>query len=283
MPRIFLVVCLTMLTACSGPIISTSVVPAPTVTSSSPALLFTTQNNPGVSTPTVLADSWLAFPSATPADHVLATPSYTLKVVLDYASHSLVADEAIIYQNATGQTLNSIVMAVEPNLWAGCFHLDSLTLDGKDTQGMFLNSDRLEVPLIAPLSPGKNLNFSFHYSLNLPPAGRYHVFGYNSYQINLIDWYPFIVPYSNGWLMHPPAAVGEHLVYDTASFDVTVSLARGSDSLTIAASGPVETTNGIWHYHLQNARTFCLFSQPQLPVCHDHSQRGDHHQLFLCR
>jgi len=262
MQRFLLVVCLVMLTACSGPFIFSPAVPTPTITSSSFARSSPTKSALGFGAPTVLVNSSLAFPLSTPTDQVLSAPSYTLRAILDYASHSLKVDETIVYQNATGLTLNSIVMAVESDLWVGCFQLGSFTLDGKNAQGLILNNDQLDVPLVEPLIPGKNLKITLHYSLNLPSADSRHVFGYNYYQVNLVDWYPFIVPYYNGWLMHPPANVGEHLVYDNASFDVIVSLTKQVSSLIIAASAPAERTNGIWHYYLQNARTFVFSASP---------------------
>ncbi|MCX6033461.1 MAG: M1 family aminopeptidase, partial [Chloroflexi bacterium] len=84
----------------------------------------------------------------------------------------------------------------------------------------------------------------------------HHLFGYNDRQINLVDWYPFIVPYSGGWLLHPPAEVGEHLVYDEANFDVTLSLTDPTLPITLAASSLAEVAAGSWHYLLENSRTF---------------------------
>jgi hypothetical protein len=174
---------------------------------------------------------------------------------MDYISHSLVVNEAISYQNDTGQTLTGLVLAVEPNLWVGCFNLDSLTVSDQDVV-VILNRDRLEVHLATPLVPGQIAYLSLRYSLNLPAADSHHVFGYNNLQVNLVDWYPFIVPYLDGWLMHPPANVGEHLVYDQADFDVTVTFTDPTLPITIAASAPVVSTGGIWHFVLTNARTF---------------------------
>jgi hypothetical protein len=187
---------------------------------------------------------------------VFAPSLYTLNAKLDYAAHSLSVDESILYQNATGEILFTLVLGVEPNLWADCFALGSLTVDGQAATGRSINGDRLDVPLAAALIPGGTLNLSLHFDLHLPAADVQHVFGYNIYQTNLVDWYPFIVPYSGGWLLHPPAKVGEHLVYDEAVFDVTLTLTDPNLPVTLAASAPAEAAAGSWHYHLQNARTF---------------------------
>ena len=177
--------------------------------------------------------------------------------MLDYAAHSLSVDETIAYQNATGEILTGLVLAVEPNLWKNCFVLGRLTVDDQAAAGLNLSGDRLELPLAAPLAPGATLNLSLHFDLHLPPADVYHVFGYNDRQTNLVDWYPFIVPYvpGQGWLLHPPANVGEHLVYDEAVFDVTL---RVTPAMTLATSAPL--VDG--HAHLENARTFVFSASP---------------------
>jgi hypothetical protein len=175
---------------------------------------------------------------------------------MDYAAHTLTVDESIFYQNATGETLTGLILAVEPNLWADCFRLGGLMVNDRSVTEISMNGDRMEVPLAPPLLPGGNLTLSLHFGLHLPEADIYHVFGYNSRQVNLVDWFPFIVPYSGGWLLHPPAEVGEHLTYDTATFDVTLSLADLTLPVTLAASAPAEVTGGRWHFRLQNARTF---------------------------
>ena len=99
-----------------------------------------------------------------------------------------------------------------------------------------------------------------HYDLHLPAADVYHVFGYNDYQTNFVDWYPFIVPYelAQGWLIHPPANVGEHLVYDTEIFDMTLHLTDPNLHAVIAASGPAETITFGWRYRMDNVRAFAF-------------------------
>jgi hypothetical protein len=180
--------------------------------------------------------------------------------MLDYAAHSLTVDETITYQNSTGGDLTGLVLAVEPNLWKGCYLPGSLTVDGQAASGVSLNGDWLEVPLVAPLAPGGTLNLFLHFDLSLPAADAYHLFGYNDHQTNLVDWYPFIVPYvpGQGWLLHPPAEMGEHLVYDEAAFDVTLHLTDPGVAAVIAASAPAERISYGWHYHLENARSFAF-------------------------
>jgi hypothetical protein len=192
-------------------------------------------------------------PTAIPA----ARTQIYLNAFLDYQAHAVSVGEAIVYPNMTGVTLGSLVLAVEPNLWPGGFALDALTVDGAAATGFTITAGRLEVPLAVPLAPGATVTLSMNYRLVLPYAGSANVYGYNSLQANLLDWYPFIVPYdpAQGWLLHAPSIVGEHLVYDVADFDVTLQLS--DTSLVVAASAPAEWTAQGWHYHL-SGRTFVL-------------------------
>lgn len=262
-----LVAFLFLLTACTVPGPSAPTAIGPTVPPNPNAWPSPTPFSPLANTPMipVLEPGTTVTATVPPAPTSTQLPApgfvpsrYTLNAMLDYAAHFLTVGESIFYQNATGGTLTALVLAVEPNLWADCFTLGSLTVNGLAATGLSLNGDRLEVPLAAPLVPGGTLNLSLRFDLQLPAADVYHVFGYNDRQTNLVDWYPFIVPYpqGGGWLLHPPAEVGEHLTYEAAVFDVALTLTDPTLPVTLAASAPAEVAAGSWHYFLQNARTF---------------------------
>ncbi|MEW6094088.1 MAG: M1 family metallopeptidase [Chloroflexota bacterium] len=175
-----------------------------------------------------------------------------MRVLLDYAAHELSVDENISYQNSTGVVLDMLVLAVEPNLLSGCFSL--ATLSGQNVSGYSLDGNRLEVWLDPPLAANEFVNLNIRYDLSLPPADHFHLFGYKTDQINLVDWYPFVVPYSAGWVLHPPGEVGEHLVYDAADFDVTITPTGSTTDLIIAASGSLTGGN----FRLEGARSFAV-------------------------
>jgi hypothetical protein len=186
-------------------------------------------------------------PTVVPA----ARTQYLIDAYLDYNAHTVSVGETIVYPNLTGATLTNLVLAVEPSLRQGGFTLNSLTVDGQGVNGVTQTAGKLEVQLAAPLAPGGTVTLVISYFLFLPYAGVGNVYGYNGLQINLLDWYPFVVPYdpSLGWIWHGPSNVGEHLVYDTSDFDVTLQLSDYS-SLTVAASAPAEWTGQSWHYRL---------------------------------
>jgi hypothetical protein len=187
---------------------------------------------------------------------------YTMYALLDYASHQLAVDETIVYTNQTGINLNELVMAVEPNLRSG-FSLEHIQLDGTDLT-YDLTGQKLTVYLPQTLAPGAQVNLALRFRIDIPPKNREFPYGYVSYQVNLVDWYPFIVPFSNGWILHDPSGLGEHLVYDSADFDVNIKTTE--TGITIAASG-LEEPNGEWtRYRLSGGRTFAFSASDSFGV-----------------
>ena len=218
---------------------------------SSTPTLKSTANADSATTPT---------PISTGTAQAFVPSKYTMSVMLDYTGHTLSNDETIHYFNSTGETLNSLVLAVEPNLWKDCFIPGSMTVNGQAISNFTLDGDRLEIQLPVPLAPQGTFDLFIHYDLHLPAADVYHVFGYNDYQTNLVDWYPFIVPFvsGQGWLLHPPANVGEHLVYDVENVDLTLHLTDLNLHAVIAASGPAETITFGWRYRMSSVRSFAF-------------------------
>jgi hypothetical protein len=216
-----------------------------------------------------------AVPTVTPD---LERPQYSLDLQLNYSAKAATVNETITYPNWTGETLNNLVLAVEPNLWSGGFSLKSLAIDNQPITNYTLEnlSQRLEIPLPQPLPPSGTLIITITYGLILPQMQAYsnpnevrpQIYGYSEKQVNFVEWYPFVVPYisGQGWLLHNPWFYGEHLVYDLADFDVQVSFTDGANP-QIAASG-VEvkpeladvTPTGVMTHHfvLEEGRTFAL-------------------------
>jgi hypothetical protein len=222
-----------------------------------PAVDSPTPTLPPTQTPTPLPTSTPIPPTRMPAPET-SRASYVLLVDLDYSAHHLSVDETIQYPNQTGSKLSSLILAVEPNRWLGVFQPNKLSVDGVETTDYSLEGGRMEVNLSNPLATKDVLNLRINYDLTLPWNGSDQIFGYNNWQINVVDWYPFVVPYSSsaGWLLHDPTSVGEHLVMDSVDFDVTIRQTDGSANLRIAASAPAETVGDGTHYTLKGARTF---------------------------
>jgi hypothetical protein len=203
-------------------------------------------------------------PPATPAT---PRPKYTLYVTLDYRRKRLTVDETIVYANASGDTLRDLVLAVVPNLWEAVFNLTTLRVDGKTVSDYELDGQRLTIHLPAPLAADSTVKLSLAFELRLPELDpelntrkiRPNIFGYTVHQMNLVNWYPFIVPCEAGeWLLHDAWYFGEHLVYDAADFEVNIKNADPNYAPILAASGPSEP-NGEWtRYTLENGRSFAL-------------------------
>lgn len=196
---------------------------------------------------------------------------------LNFSAKAAVVNQTITYPNWTGETLTELILAVEPNLWSGGFDLKSLTVDDVSITNYEIQplSQRLKVPLPQPLEAGRIAVITLSYGLILPQMQAYtnpneirpQIYGYSERQMNFVDWYPFVVPYEpgKGWILHNPWFYGEHLVYDLADFDVSVTFTDGA-APQIAASG-VETESttdatppGVAsrRFVLEAARTFAL-------------------------
>ena len=198
----------------------------------------------------------LPSPTAPPPS---ARTQYTMFALLDYYDHQVAVDETVKYTNQTGVSLSELVMAVEPNLRGG-FTIENILLDGAPLN-YDLSGQRLTVSLPQPLAPNAQATLAMRFRIAIPSKIREHPYGYDANQVNLTDWYPFIVPYNNGWILHDPWHLGEHLVYDAADFEVNV---RTTDSGIIFAASGVDEPNGDWtRYRLVGARTFALSASDQ--------------------
>lgn len=201
----------------------------------------------------------------------LERPQYTIDLQLNYSTKAAIVNQTITYPNWTGETLTELVLSVQPNLWSGGFSLKSLLVDNQpitDYQLPNLNQ-RLEIPLPQPLPPGGTVTLTMTYGLILPqmPVNsnsndiQSQIYGYSERQLNLVDWYPFVVPYQpgEGWLLHNPWYYGEHLIYDTADFDVTVTFTDGSNPQVASSGAEVASGSaGSRRFKLEAGRTFAL-------------------------
>ena len=205
----------------------------------------------------------LASPTAPAAS---ARTQYTLHALLDYAGNELAVDEVIRYTNQTGVALGELVLAVQPNLRSG-FRLENILRDGSPLN-YDLNGQRLTVHLPDGLAPGAQITLSMRFRISIPAKIKEHPYGYDVDQVNLTDWYPFVVPYvmGQGWVLHEPGAMGEHLVYDAADFEVNI---RTTDpGIVLATSGVADPEpNGEWtRYRLSGARSFAISASDQFLV-----------------
>jgi hypothetical protein len=244
----------------------TSFAPAPTVTPTATLIPMATI------TPVPTA-------SNTPVPTATLVPAperakYTLNTTMDYDAHTVTVDETILYPNHTGSQLNTLVIAVVPNLWNGSFNLTSISVDGTPTTTYSIDGQKLDVALSSFVKPEGMLTINIQYTLTLPFAeqedpnvSRPRIYGYTKRQLNLTNWYPFVVPYINGeWVLHEPWYYGEHLVYDAADYEVNLKFADPATAPIVAASGFPEQQADSTRYTIMSARTFALAASREFQV-----------------
>lgn len=255
---------LLILTACtasptSQPLHSPS--PSPLITSSPPPL-----------TPTpLLTSSPLPLLSPTPTLTLTPTPlpnttQYTLDAALDYTAKTLTVHQTIRYYNDTGETLDELLLVVEPNWLENVFHLDELTIENTPSENWTLTGNLLRLPLAVPLAADTELPLTLTYRLILPAQAG--LLGFDLRGINLANWYPFVPPYKagTGWLAYQKGWVGEHFSHALAGYTVSLTVTNAPENLTVAASAPVEQTENTYHFHLPLARSFALALSPEYTV-----------------
>jgi hypothetical protein len=227
-----------------------------------PTLVSTFTPLPPTNTPPpTLAFTATALPQPTVSPQSTRT-QYTLYALLDYYGNQLAVDETVVYTNQTGVALNELVMAVEP-MHRGGFTMEHILLDGSGLN-FDITDHRMTVYLPQALQPNTQVTLATRFRINIPAKVKDDPYGYDVDQVNLTEWYPFVVPYIGGWVLHDEYYLGEHLVYDAADFDVNVKVTEGN--IVFAASG-VEEPNGEWtRYRLYGARTFALSASDQFRV-----------------
>jgi hypothetical protein len=232
----------------------------------SPTLIPTFTPEPVTNTPLPTLQFTATDLSSPTAPSPSARTHYTLYALLDYANHQLGVDETIRYTNQTGVTLGELVLAVQPNLRGG-FRLENIMHNGVPLR-YDLDGQRLTVFLPQGLEPNAQLSISMRFRISIPAKLKDDPYGYDVDQVNLTEWYPFVVPFvpGQGWVLHEPAAVGEHLVYDAADWEVHIRTVQ--DGIIIAASGLADAEpNGEWtRYRLTGARTFAFSASDQFRV-----------------
>jgi hypothetical protein len=209
-------------------------------------------------------------PTPLPSAPVMA--KYEIDAVMDYDRHFVTIEEIITYPNRTGQTLHSLTLAVPPNLLPDCFDLIRLSVDSISAVDYSMNQHRLDIPLPTPLEPDSTIQLSLRYTLSLPYLDQFNtidarLFGHTDVQTNLINWYPFVVPFVDGeWILHDPWFYGDYLVYPFADYSVNLLFVGTETDLVVASSGSAEKIEAFTRYTLEGARAFAFSISPKFEV-----------------
>jgi hypothetical protein len=198
-----------------------------------------------------------------PPEASSARPNYILYSTLNFADKTITTDQTIRYYNTTGSTLSDLVLSVQPNLYNNAFVLNTIAQDGTALTSYTLSGQRLTVNLNQPIPSGAATTITLNFTLNIPQKSSGNVFGYDFNQINLVNWYPFIVPYRGGWILHDSMPWGEHLVYDASDVELNIK----TDSGVTLAVGASPEANGEWtRYRMYGARTMAISASNEFIV-----------------
>ena len=262
-PLLTLTLVLFTLSACSSPELPAAIdTPIPSATP------VTVTETPLIAEATPLPTET---PIPAPTEVPLERAQYTMYVTLDYAAKTVEVEQTILYPNKSGETLNDLLLAVEPNYWASGIVIHQLEVDGAAVN-YTLDGQRLSIPLAAPLAPEAKTELHLRYTLNLPFAEqgdpsvtRARIYGYTTRQINLTNWYPFVVPRQNGqWTLPEPWHFGEHLVYPVADYDVY--LRPTALGVVFAVSANAEPQTEWTRYQLEAGRAFVISASTEYQV-----------------
>jgi Peptidase family M1 domain len=201
-----------------------------------------------------------------------AKEKYNIDVVMDYARHFATVEETISYPNRTNQQLDSLTLAVAPNLSPNCFDLIRVAVDSIPVTEYNLNKQHLDVSLPYTLEPDSTVQLTLRYSLSLPYLNQFDsinspLLGYTDMQLNLVNWYPFIVPFLDGeWTLHDSWWYGDYLLYPTADYVVDLLFVGAENAPVVAASGSSERIVDLTRYTLGSGRAFALSISPYFEV-----------------
>ncbi len=221
-------------------------------------------------TPTDLPTSTITTaPTASPAPTPTPLPlngqqtQYFIEANIDYYNRFITATSRSIYTNKTNSPINEMVFIIYPTIFQNAIYTKSVEYgDGSDITNYRWESHRMIIPLDEPLAPGEEIEFVHDFELYMP--NREGTFGQTGRQLNLAYWFPFIPPRTDdGWMAYEISIinsqiVGEHLVFESADFDVTIRFANRRENFKIAAGALPEETDGILHYQMPLSRTFTL-------------------------
>lgn len=103
---------------------------------------------------------------------------------------------------------------------------------------------------------------------------RARIFGYSDVQINLVNWYPFVVPFKDGeWMIREPWSHGEYLIYPIADFEIDLKFVNPENAPVVATSGFAEPNGEYTRYTLTEGRAFAISASRNFQV--SHMQVGD--------
>ncbi|TAK13191.1 MAG: hypothetical protein EPO32_06060 [Anaerolineae bacterium] len=180
-------------------------------------------------------------------------PQYILNVDIDYDAATLHVHEIAVLPNPGGQPLAEVPLIVEPR-WLDAFELTALEVNGQDWADYEFAQGVMTITLPEAWATDAALHLELTYLLRLPATPG--TLSATERQLHVANWVAALPAYAagEGWLIHPPGLVGEHLVFPPADFDVT--LRSDDDSVMLMAPGARTDLEGGAQFTLPRARAF---------------------------
>jgi hypothetical protein len=203
-----------------------------------------------------------ATPGATPFETPTNQPpvehqpdaSYRIAAVFDYAAKHLRVNEHIEISHYP-KDQEQLVLLNEAGLRDQVFNLTSLTVNDQPPADILQENGTITFKLFQFLIDP--IRVKIEYELALPPGPA--KLGYTNNQVNFGDWYLAVPPYQTGegWIVHPPSLVGEHMLLLPAAFQVRLEIINSPTPLILAASGAYESTSpNHYEFSINKARSF---------------------------
>ena len=200
-------------------------------------------------------------PTPTPLPLNGQQTQYFIDVTVDYYNRYVTAKSRSVYTNKTTQPIDQMVFIVYPTIFQSAIYIKSVK-QGSTVVDYDWESHRMVIPLDEPLLPGEQIEFTHDFELYMPD--REGTFGQTGRQLNLSYWFPIIPPKTEeGWQVYEISLVnsqivGEHIMFESADFDVTLSFTDRRENMKVAAGAIPQEENEVLHYQLKLARTFTL-------------------------
>jgi hypothetical protein len=202
-------------------------------------------------------------PSPTPTPLPLngQQTQYFIEATVDYYNRFVTAKSRTVYTNKTTEPMDEMIFIVYPTIFQNAIYIKSVK-QGSTVVDYDWESHRMVIPLIEPLLPGEQIEFTHDFELYMPD--REGTFGQAGRQLNLSYWFPIIPPKTEvGWQVNEISwansfFIGEFLVLEAADFEVKIDFTDRRENLTIAAGALPHEENGVITYKSHLVRTFTL-------------------------
>ena len=107
-----------------------------------------------------------------PSTDTQAKPRYRIEAEVDMETHTVMAQELIVYPNPADEPLESLFLVVDTNWQEEVFSLNHISLLGSGEPEYSFTGGYLHIPLAEPLPPGCTLKLDVWYTLDMPLPDR---------------------------------------------------------------------------------------------------------------